>query len=319
MTPLVKWLLLCIVGIGVAASYIKFQSDKPNASIGEVRELVARQLEKGAIKADKRQAVSIRSDDPPTAFADHSKPRNGLSVKEPADQVVSWTAGLLSVQLKDRPLSWVMDNIARQTGLNIVVASELQSASVTSSFTELELTQGLRQLLSPWDAFFFFSDNQDQGKLRSIWVYPAGKGRAMAPFPPEAQQGNSTQEFELDLMNDDPDIRIKTLETVVARFGDRAIDNITAALKDTDGRVRYRALDVALNAGVTLPTDELLDLAEYDPSPPIRRLALEALAYLAEGPRNPNLDIQKLSERALSDPDPSVSREAERLFPPGRN
>jgi len=140
----------------------------------------------------------------------------------------------------------------------------------------------------------------------------------MAPLPPE-EQWASTQELERDLLDSDPNIRIKTLETLVARSGERAMDSITAALKDTDERVRYRALDVALNAGITLPTDALIALVEYDPSPPIRRLALEALAHLAEGPRNPDLDIQKLSEHALSDIDPSVSRKAEQLLSPGRN
>ena len=318
MTPLIKWLLLCIVGIGAATSYIKFQSDKANSSIDKAREQVVRQLEKRSIKADKRQAVSIMSDDRTLVSADLSKPKDSLSVRESAQQVVIWSAGLLSVQLNDRPLPLVLDNIARQTGLNIVVATELQSASVTSSFTELELTQGLQQLLGPWDTFFFFSGNQGRGQLHSIWVYPAGKGRAMAPLPPE-EQWASTQELERGLLDSDPNIRIKTLETLVARSGERAMDSITAALKDTDERVRYRALDVALNAGITLPTDALIALVEYDPSPPIRRLALEALAHLAEGPRNPDLDIQKLSEHALSDIDPSVSRKAEQLLSPGRN
>jgi HEAT repeat protein len=72
---------------------------------------------------------------------------------------------------------------------------------------------------------------------------------------------------------------------------------VLKALNDSDPQVRSSALNVALNDGVQISDDRLMDSAN-DSSPDVRVLALGGLA---NGP-----DAREIATQARNDPDPHV-------------
>jgi hypothetical protein len=80
--------------------------------------------------------------------------------------------------------------------------------------------------------------------------------------------------------------------------------------------VRSRALvDAAVNHAVELPEDILAHLAQLDPSPQVRFLALTALAAdLDRDLSNNNSDLRAISEYALNDASPHVRVRARQIL-----
>lgn len=218
---------------------------------------------------------------------------------------------LLSVYIQKRPLQWVLSEIARQSGVSIN-AQEIGNELISEVFQDLPLDRGLQRLLSISDTFFFYSGEKMLSKLRAVWVYQKGKGDGIVPAPPSASA--SAQEYEQDLMDPNPEVRARSVETLVEREGQDAEELVLRALEDGNDHVRSRALDVAVTSGVKLPTDTLIDLTQYDPSPLVRTLALVAIADVAENSRREGLDIRPLAESALSDPAPDVKAQAQQIL-----
>lgn len=218
---------------------------------------------------------------------------------------ITVTDGRLSVQVQNRPLDPILEEISRAGKVAILRPPSMGGQLVSVQFRDLPLDEGLRQLLRDQDAFFFY---EAQGKapasLRAVWVYPKGQGRRLQPVPPEAWA--STTELEGDLADPDPRARAQAVGALVERKGDRARDAVLQALQDPDDQVRTRALYEALGADVQLPLDALIDLALRDPSPDVRFLALEALA---NGP-----EARTIAEAALSDPSPHLRSKASEIL-----
>jgi hypothetical protein len=220
--------------------------------------------------------------------------------------------GLLSLSIQKRPLQWVLSEISRQSGVSIISAQELATELISEAFQDLPLDRGLQRLLSTSDTFFFYSGENMLSPLRAVWVYQKGKGDGIVPVPPSAWA--STEELEQDLMDPNPEVRARSVETLVEREGQDAEELVLRALEDGNDHVRSRALDVAVTSGVKLPIDTLTDLTEYDPSPLVRTLALVAIAGVAENSGPEELDIRPLAERALSDPAPDVKAQAQQIL-----
>jgi HEAT repeat protein len=73
--------------------------------------------------------------------------------------------------------------------------------------------------------------------------------------------------------------------------------------------VRLRALDVALSAGVSVSRETLTTLT-YDSSPPVRALALEAIASGTPVGGDREAETLQLVRRLTADPDPEVRAKA---------
>src|SRR5436309_2890704 len=229
-------------------------------------------------------------------------PRGNLAEQK---SIVSVRDGLLSVEIQNQPLSWVLNRISWESRVAIIVGDGEASHPVFGQFHDVPLAEGLRQLLKGHDAFFFYGGNQNApASLTAVWVYPKGRGRSLAPVPPEAWA--STKELEARLTDPDPEWRARAAEALVMRKGDRARDVLLQALMDKDDGVRTRTLYAALRSSVKLPADVLIKLALGDSAPNVRFLALEALAG------DPNLG--PIVEQALNDPNPHVRNKAEEIL-----
>jgi len=218
---------------------------------------------------------------------------------------VAFKDGLVTLQAKDRPLSWFLNEISRAAGVAVVLADGVGVERLSIDFKDLPAEEAFRQLLRDYDAFFFYSgEGMKPASLRVVWVYPKGQGKGLQPVPPE--QWASTKEFEEELGDPDPDVRARSIEALIERKGNRALEAVLKALEDQEARVRTRALYQAISAGLELPEDVLIALALSDSSPSVRFLALEALAT---GP-----EAHWIAQRALSDPSPHVQQRAQEIL-----
>lgn len=182
----------------------------------------------------------------------------------------------LSVNVDKLPLKLVLLHIAERAGISIDTSRLGVESAVTLRFTELSLEEGLRRLLGKHDAFFFYeAQTSEPATLKAVWVYTKGRGKMVSP------DGATITAAMMDqiLINPDVQFRATAVEDWVDRKGTQSTDVVMKALKDKDSEVRNRSLFKALSAGVRVPPDFLSQIALADPSPEVRVLALQALAF----------------------------------------
>ncbi len=225
---------------------------------------------------------------------------------------VTFTDGRLTVQIQNSRLEWVLEEISRQSRVAIVRAAGVGGERVSLDLQGLPLDEALRQILTDHDAFFFYSvEKEAPALLRAVWVYPKGRGRGLAPVPPE--EWASTRELRKEATaNPDPGARARAVEVLVERSGDQAVAVVGAALRDRNDDVRTRTLFGALRAGLPIPADLLAQLALADPSPNVRFLALDGLA--ADPKARATVDVARIAMQALNDPSPHVRIKAQEIL-----
>jgi len=213
--------------------------------------------------------------------------------------------GRLSVRARNRSLGGMTDEISTKAGIPIVISEEASSQLISVNFQNLPLDEGLRQILSKQDAFFFYGvDEQGPSSLKVIWVYPKGQGRGITPVP--AEKWASTKDLETMLKDKDPKARGRAIETLAERKGAAALEEVLKSLQDSDDGVRTQALFGAVKAGVEIPDGVLSNLVVNDPSPDVRLLALQGLA---NGP-----DARVVAEHAIDDTSEPVRVEAQEIL-----
>lgn len=242
---------------------------------------------------------------PATPATPRSDPSSVRKAVEQPRAIITFKEDRLTVQVQNRPLKWVLEEISRQIHVAIVRAAGVGSERVSRQFKDLRLDEALRRILTDHDTFFF-SGIQKNGPalLRAVWVYPRGQGRGLAPVPPEAWA--STAELEGRLGDSDPSVRAQSLEGLIERKQGQALDAVLRGLGDWHEQVRTQALYGALNAGVTIPPETLAQMVLGDPSPNVRFLALEGLGG------NPNAGA--IGQQALNDPSRQVQRKAQEIL-----
>jgi hypothetical protein len=135
--------------------------------------------------------------------------------------------------------------------------------------------------------------------IGAVWVYPEGAGTEIVPVP--SAEWASTKEMEENINASDPDKRAQSLETLIERKGDGALDHVFQALKDPDETVRSRALIKAVGLELPLSNEFLLDLLQSDQSVGVRSIAFEALL---KDPRAGDEWLKTVTEMAANDPSP---------------
>ena len=215
----------------------------------------------------------------------------------------------ISAWLENRPLSWVLQEVAAQSRVAIKIDQNMatfETLPVTVRFQDFPLDQGLRQLFKEVDAFYFYgAGGKEAAILQTVWVYPKGQGVDIMPVSPAVW--DPIREFRANLTHADPNERITALKAIMKREGEKAEPYILEALKDRDASVRYQALQGAFRAGIDLQTTLLSDLLQYDSFHRTRFLALQALA------RDPETN-QWLIELALNDTDVTIQTHARTLL-----
>ena len=218
---------------------------------------------------------------------------------------VTFRAGRLSVNLQNRSLESLAEEVSAKAGVAIILHGGVGSQAVSLNFRDLPLEQALHRILEKYDAFFFYGvEKQDPSSLKTVWVYPMRAGRGMAPVPPESW--GSTKELEPMLDDPDPRVRARAIAALVRRKREGALDAVLDALRDSDEQVRTEALYGARQAGLDLPEESLRDLALNDDSVDVRFLALHSLAN--------SPDAQSVAEMALNDPSKPVRDMAQEIL-----
>jgi HEAT repeat protein len=221
------------------------------------------------------------------------------------ESTVTFRDGRLTVSAKGCPLGQLLDEISGKAEVAVITTGDVGTQPISIQFKNLSLDTGLRQILENYDVFFYFAaDKKLPAALKVVWVYPKGKARGLEPVPPE--KWASTKELERMLTDPDPEVRGRTIETLVERKHQAALDAVLNSLTDSDDQVRTRALYGAAKAGVQVPEGVLNNLVVSDASPDVRFLALQALA---DSPK-----ARSAAEGALSDPSEPVRHAAQEIL-----
>ena len=213
-----------------------------------------------------------------------------------APPVVIARDGRLTIKVTGASVSALLPVLSEKTGVKIVEAVALGDVRVSIAVEAAPLEDALRQILSPYDAFFFYgrtATNKLPASLQAVWVYPRGQGASLAPI--DANTAVSTTEFIVGTSDPDPAVRLAALEKLVERTNGTgpAVEALNRALQDPDENVRALAIETAVDNGVELPEKDLAALALADASPHIRLIALKALVNSPQ--------IKQVAEAAIAD------------------
>ncbi len=232
------------------------------------------------------------------------------SVEQTAGQElrVSVDNGLLTATIRNHSLRRVLEELSVIAHFTIVVADGAADRPVSLEVKQIRLDDGLRQLLSDHDSFFFYGGLADSpSSLRTVWVYRKGTASSLQPVPPEVWA--SSKDLEARLSNPDPENRALAYEGLLSRPDQSSRDAVIEALRGTtekDHLVRQRIFSAAITKGTALPPDVLADLARLDPSEQIRWLALDALSE--------HSSVKQTAEAALTDPSEAVRERAKQIL-----
>jgi hypothetical protein len=258
---------------------------------------------------------ALRPDDPEPQIATATGHR--IVVREQArSENVSVIAGHLSIDVIDRPLRAVLQQIADQAGMSLFVSDEVGDVLVSLRAENLALDAGLKALLVDTDSFVLYGRTKASSQgIVGMWVYAKGQGPNFAPMA--VDNSSSTAKINGVPVDAAPEVRARSVEGLVERRGSAAVPAVLQAADDEDALVRSRALDAAVNSGLEVPADVLIRRVQLDPSPEVRFIALAGLATLldpsvtGEGRVVSNAEVRAISELALNDPNAEVRWQAQ--------
>jgi hypothetical protein len=220
---------------------------------------------------------------------------------------VSYEAGRLSVRTENTPADAVFQELARRTGVKIVVAQEVEGTEMSAALNGVELESGLRALTSKYDTFFYYGGpGEKPASLLAMWIFPKGAALTVRPSPLEARAG--TKELETLLSDPEPRVRQQAYKALMTHPDSHSrqviIEAIGGAEKEDD--VRQQIFSDALSSGLEIPPEVLSGLARADNSEQIRWMALDALSQGAVA--------RQSAEVALTDSSPAVRARAEDIL-----
>jgi hypothetical protein len=212
--------------------------------------------------------------------------------------------GKVSVTVAKMSLRTVLLEISRRAQIPILLSDTYVDRLVTVDMRDVPVDEGLRQLLTAFDAFYLYSSDEQKspGSIKTVWVFERGEGRDLQPVPPE--QWASTKELERQLEDPDPEVRGETYEALVERQGEKGLATVRKGLSDPDDSVRLRTLSSAIDVDVDIPARELepLILDVQGSSQAMRVLALQAIADKPEA--------EAIATTLANDPDDMVRQQA---------
>ena len=216
------------------------------------------------------------------------------------------TDGALTLTADRQSLHTVLGLISSRTRIPIVVSDSLTDARVSIALRAVPLEDGLRRLLSAYDAFYLFSANDGNApaSIQTIWVFARGEGHDLEPVPPTVW--GDTKDLEARLDDADPGVRSETIETLIERLGERGLPTVQRGLLDPDEGVRLATLSAAGNAGIEIPASDLHTVVLTDQSQSVRAAALEELAGRPEA--------EAIARTLRDDVDPEIRTRARQIL-----
>ena len=230
--------------------------------------------------------------------------------------------GRLTISVQDAPLDEVLQAVGDESGIAIETRGDL-AASITISFADVPLYEGIRRLLRGHS--YMLSGDVDQSRRIEISVLtsyrteaPAGTGKVATPGDERGKlqrirelAGRKDAEaiaFLTRLAGGDPSPIVRS--QAVAALGRLRIEEASApvalALTDPSAAVRIQALRGVKTLKGADALQELQSIAGYDPNPVVRRQAVRLMSDI----QNPQ--VSWLLKQAAADPDAKVSQEAKR-------
>ncbi len=241
------------------------------------------------------------------------------SAQEPLK--VEWMEGRLSVTAEETPLAQVLQEVARQTGLEARGLERLQE-KVSVRFSSLSLREGLQKLLA-YVNYVILEKKSFQGDTQPVLVLASGRrttpstgergekpeedpvveedqGRRLAALYASVQQGDS-EALQKALFDRDQVVQATAYELLAKQDPEKAVAVLLEATKSDQPGTRLQALQlldqsgqaearVALSALDSALGDEDVTVKGYAAQALVERGTPEAMVHLY---------------RALHDPDPS--------------
>ena len=237
--------------------------------------------------------------------ANGQAPRPRAAASRPATKVTI-TDGALTLTADRQSLHTVLGLISSRTRIPIVVSDSLTDARVSIALRAVPLEDGLRRLLSAYDAFYLFSapDGNAPASIQTIWVFARGEGHDLEPVPPTVW--GDTKDLEARLDDSDPGVRSEAIEALIERLGERGLPTVQRGLLDPDEGVRLATLSAAGNAGIQVPASDLHTVVLTDQSPSVRAAALEELAGRPEA--------EGIARTLRDDADPEIRNRARQIL-----
>ncbi len=226
----------------------------------------------------------------------HSEARSTVAVKD----------GMVTLRVQEQSLRSILEQIGRKAEVAIVVDEGVGEEPVSVDFEGRPLDEALRQILKSYDAFFFYGFGEGKGSssLKAVWVYPRAKGGRYAPAP--SLKRSRAEDLGRMLRSPESGVRAQAVEELIERKGRGSGDAVLEALKDPSDDVRTRALYQALESGVEIPEEVLIDVALNHESENVRFLALRAVSRAAS--------LRWVVEKAAVDPNGHIAEAAQEML-----
>jgi hypothetical protein len=268
------------------------------------------------------------------AAAPVSSQREALSVMPPPGSqpmqvplTVEYKEGNLGVAAEKVPLAQVLQEVARQTGIEVQGLERLQE-EVSVGFSGLPLSEGLQKLLTPVN-YLILEQASSQGGTRPAQVLVFGR-RAAPPTQAIPSEEGGNMAADENQIEEEQTARLRALEAFARQGNDEALRE---ALHDPNDLVSMRAVELLAERDRQGVTTLLLDMTRSD-HPAVRAQALRLLHETGHADERTivsalgtaladkdvrNYAIQALAERdgpeameylrqAFHDPDPAVRR-----------
>ena len=234
--------------------------------------------------------------------------------------------GRLTLSVRDAPLADVLHAIGKEASIAIHIRGDL-TARITNSFTDIQLEEGIRQLLRGQSFALSYGPSTSDAKRSSLIeisviarsrVEPAGTvGKVSTPSEARdklqriralARRKDAEAIGELSrLAASDPSssVRSQAVFALGRLRTQEALAPLTRALADQSSPVRIQALRGIKNLKGTEAIKDLRAAAANDPDPTVRRQAVRLLSEI-QSPEVPGL-----LKGAVADHDAAVSQEAQ--------
>lgn len=244
-----------------------------------------------------------------------------LEVKDVEGQAVVKVEGdRLTVKLVQAPLRDVLQEIAQQSGLRILLDPAI-NGRLSLAFSSLPLEAGLRRLLGDRSVLFLYTSPGEEGgvKLEEVWVYASRQAEPLQHEPPSVGGGDVAQPLREMLMDPEPAQRIAAaLALAEGEQAGVALGVLLDLLNQKEPSLREEAL-AALQAFDAVPVEPIARVALSDKKPSLRLQALTLLGQMAEADPKAR---EVLRQAAREDRDEAVREGAQALLdslegPPG--
>lgn len=242
--------------------------------------------------------------------------------------VYSGDDGTLSVNIKETPVGYVLEELSQQADIRVIVEDSAANAEIWAEFQDVPLEEGIRRLLKgqsyiltevekPRETESDTAPRTFEIRVLERRITQESLDEKTITSPKEVISVDQEQDLEAlaQTVRDaaDPKARAAALSDIADRDVERGITAATAAIHDADSEVRAVALAILEelepgDADWEGALERVAEMALTDSDPELRMDALEMLASTSQKAALGPL------KQATQDSEPEVSEFALELF-----